>query len=112
LEIDEPTVAGTVPKPPMVFNFGGLTVSVVPVPAFGVPLVAKDFNVDRQADIVWENTLRASMVSGSSKMASLSPDRSSHNPYPMPHCGALGRGMEIKNLKQAPHFPQYFQQIY
>ena len=57
LEIDEPTVAGTVPNAPQIFTFGGLTVSVVPVPASGVPLVAKDFNVDGQADLIWENTV-------------------------------------------------------
>src|SRR5271165_6640653 len=57
LEIDEPTVAGTGPNPPLTFNFGGLTVSVVPVPASGVPIVAKDFNVNGQADLLWENTV-------------------------------------------------------
>src|SRR5215469_259355 len=49
LEIDEPTAVGGFPNL-QVSNSGGVTVTVTPV-------VAKDFNGDAQADLVWQNSV-------------------------------------------------------
>jgi FG-GAP-like repeat len=49
LEIDEPTVVGGFPNV-QVLNASGVNVSVTPV-------LAKDFNGDAQADLVWQNSV-------------------------------------------------------